>query len=339
LDGVYRNVRRDKRCTREDCPGGRELYRPLEDIRLALPYMNYGLDLVLLVGEEHVHRNQSLRQICRDLHERGVKPDQSHVGELLRAYLALCEVSRSEEARRAELVKQGGIVLMADGVHFDNRSPVVYVCWDALSGTVLCSERKPFRGEHDLEPLLVRVKEMGVPVLGVVTDKDTGLVPAVKKVFPDVPYQLCQTHFLKNCAGGMDKDLKALGESVERRADKVREVETRMHKARRKKEAAVAQANKSAPLPEQAPQKQPLPDVGEVPKGSAPQAAQACSEQELATQLCALVRHNARVSGRALLAPPQMERHRRLELIRDSLDATRKKRPPRPRCSMPSPRR
>ena len=389
LDGVYRNVRRDKHCTREGCPMGAKLYRPLEDIRLALPYMSYGLDVVLLVGEQHVHQKQSLRQIGRDLWEREVKVDQSHVGELLRAYLALCEVSRSQEALVARLVAQGGIVLMVDGVQFDNRSPVVYVGWDALSGTVLCSERQPFRGQRDLEPLLMRIKEMGIKVLGVVSDKDTGLVPAVEKVFKEVPHQLCQTHFLKNCAKGMEPDLKALGESVEQRAEKVREVEARMHKARQKKQAAGAAVNLAVCLteaspskgspppldsrsaepaaarpkppgadvgevpPEVAPQaveaaqpaaerpeppvapdsaepaaarpKPPGADVGEVPPEVAPKAKETASEEELATQFCALVRANARVSGRALLAPAQMERHQRLEQIRQSLDEVRKK--------------
>ena len=69
----------------------------------------------------------------------------------------------------------------------------------------------------------------------------------------------------------------------------------------------------------------------------APKAKETASEEELATQFCALVRANARVSGRALLAPAQMERHQRLEQIRQSLDEVRKKKPTRPRCLTPSP--
>jgi len=87
---------------------------------------------------------------------------------------------------RGRLLAQGGIVLMADGVQFDDTSPVLYVVWDALSGVPLFGERKPFRGEEDLIPLLMRVKEMDVPVIGAVSDKEKGLVPAVAEVFPDV---------------------------------------------------------------------------------------------------------------------------------------------------------
>lgn len=63
---------------------------------------------------------------------------------------------------------------------------------------------------------------MGVPVRGITTDAEKGLVPAVKQVFPEVPYQLCRTHFLKNCARPMEPDLQALGASVALRAERVR---------------------------------------------------------------------------------------------------------------------
>ena len=39
---------------------------------------------------------------------------------------------------------------MCDGVQFDDRSPVLYLVWDSLSGTPLFGERKQYRGEEDL---------------------------------------------------------------------------------------------------------------------------------------------------------------------------------------------
>jgi hypothetical protein len=122
---------------------------------------------------------------------------------------------------------------MCDGVQFDDRAPVLYVAWDALSGTPLFSERKPFRSEDDLRPMLERVKAMGVPVIAIVSDKEKGLVPAVEAVFPDVPYQFCQTHFMKNCAKPLEKDLSALGGSVVRRATRVHKIAKKINDAER----------------------------------------------------------------------------------------------------------
>ncbi len=230
LDGLVHSVERDKRCPQRECPGRSRIYRPPQDIRLALPSMSYGLDVVVWVGEGHLTRGESLRQLGRELNQNQVPIDQTQVGELLRTYLVLGRLCRGDEATlRTRLLEQGGIVLMVDGVQYDDRSPVLYLCWDALSGTPLFGERKEFRGRDDLSPLLERVKAMDVPVIGIVTDKEKGLVPAVQAVFPQVPYQFCHTHFLKNCAKPMESDLSELGASVAQRAESVQKIAAQLH--------------------------------------------------------------------------------------------------------------
>ena len=129
---------RDKRCPQRDCASQGTLYRPLVDLRLALPRMSFGLDVVVTVGERHLDRGESLSQIGRDLTEKGVPIHQTHVGQLLRSFVALCQLTRGDQEQvRQRLVQQGGIYLMIDGVQFDARSPVLYLCWDAKSGTPL----------------------------------------------------------------------------------------------------------------------------------------------------------------------------------------------------------
>src|SRR5580658_9383764 len=108
LDGPYRVIRRDKRCPDSECAGHSTLYRPMEDIRLALPYKMFGLDVICWVGQQHLGRSLSLRQIGRDLNDKKVPIDQTHVGELLRDYLALCQLSHPAEAVLQKLRAQGG---------------------------------------------------------------------------------------------------------------------------------------------------------------------------------------------------------------------------------------
>jgi hypothetical protein len=184
LDGPYRVIRRDKRCPDSECAGHSTLYRPIEDIRLALPYKMFGLDVICWVGQQHLGRSLSLRQIGRDLNDKKVPIDQTHVGELLRDYLALCQLSHPAEAVLQKLRAQGGIVLMVDGVQHDDRSPVLYLVWDALSGTPLLGERKEYRGEGDLVVLLEQVKKLDIPVLAVVSDS-AGRSLARRKEEPD----------------------------------------------------------------------------------------------------------------------------------------------------------
>ncbi len=228
LDEAFRLIRRDKRC-RKDCPGPRPIYYAPRDLRIVLPRRIYGLDVTLYIGEHHLSDGEALAQVTRDLNGRGVHIDQRHTGRIFRDFLALAKLARGDdEALCARLRAQGGIVLMCDGVQFEDRSPVLYLVWDAISGQPLFGERKLYRGADDLVPLLERVREMDIPVIGAVTDKEKGLVPAVEQVFPEVPYQYCQSHFLKNCASPLKEDTSAVGASVRRRAEAVRKIGKRL---------------------------------------------------------------------------------------------------------------
>jgi len=340
LDTVFWLKRRDKQC-RKDCPGERPIFHAPRDLRIMLPGRIYGLDVTLYVGERHLLDGVSLAQIARDLHARGVPIDERHTGRVFRDFVALTLLDRGDEAAlQARLRDQGGIVLMCDGVQFEDRSPVLYLVWDAVSGEPLFGERKLYRGEDDLVPLLQRVRDMGIPVIGVVTDKEKGLVPAVQRVFPEVPYQFCQTHFLKNCAEPLQVDLSALQASVRRRADAVRKLGKRLASAASAPPPAVSAdpvvpaTGAPAPRAERPadvlvpaaalPPLGPSPDTADQPpQASAPQAT--LTEQGLVQEVCELVRVNSRVSGKAPLAPPELKRQERLEALRALVGEARKR--------------
>lgn len=332
LDTVFWMRRRDKRC-RPDCPGPRPIWYAPRDLRVVLPQRIYGLEVTLYVGEHHLLDAISLCQITRDLNQRGVLIDQRHTGRVFRDFVALSHLARGDDAAvRARLRAQGGIVLMCDGVQFDERSPVLYLVWDAISGEPLFGERKPYRSEADLVPLLERVRSMDVPVIGVVTDKEKGLVPAVARVFPEVPYQYCQTHFLKNCAKPLQADLSALQASVRRRAEAVREIGK-----------LVAPSASAVPPTVEAEVMAEPPDVSpsvehlfpeDAPATAAAEATPpedetsspvAMSEHDLVREVCDLVRVNSRVSGKAPLDPAELKRHERLKELRDLVNEAREK--------------
>lgn len=301
IDDVYRVVRQPKWCQAQDCAGFHKTYLPPVDLRFALPKMTFGTDVILELGERHLSHRIALSEIGRDFTDRGVLMSQRTTCNLLRAYIALTKAARGDDERlRDRLRSQGGIVLMADGVQFDNNSPVLYLVWDAISGEPLFGERKPFRGADDLVPLLERVKTMDVPVIAAVSDKEKGLLPAIAQVFPDVPHQLCQLHFLKNCALGMESDLHDLSASVTIRAERVQKIAKRLHdKGFDSIENAVAAGTTVA---------EPL------------------SEEHLVAELCSMARHASRASGRAPLNPPEFVRHNELENVRAAVQQAKKKR-------------
>jgi len=309
---------------------------------VVLPGRIYGLGVTLYVGERHLRDGVSLGRITRDLNAHGVPVDQRHTCRIFRDFLTLTKLERGDDdVLRAQLRAQGGIVLMFDGVQFDDRSPVLYLAWDARSGTPLFGERKLYRGEDDLVPLLERVRDMRVPIIGVVTDKEKGLVPAVKAVFPGVPYQFCHTHFLKNCAKPLQEDLTALQASVRRRADAVREITKRGEERDRstpvrtpdavgphpEADTASAEAAGQAVAACDADRAEGAPSEP-TPASDGPADA-ALTEGDLVRQVGELVRVNSRVSGKAPLAPAELARHERLAKIEAFVRDAAKKTAPR----------
>jgi hypothetical protein len=357
LEGLVHHRARDKRCPNRECEGHGTLYRPLVDLRLALPRKSFGLDVILEVGRRHLDQEQSLSRIGRDLSNRGVPIHQTHVGELLRDYLVVCRLCRGDApAVQQKLREQGGIYLLVDGVQCDDKSPVLYVGWDGRSGTPLFGERLAKRDTDAVSGMLRRVKKMNVPVLGIITDGEPGLVTAANRVFPEVPQQLCQTHFLFNCAEPLEEDLKELQASVEERAEKVRKLKKRLDRqAQASIPESVSAPSASAPsvsapsaparsAPSAAVRSAPsaaVPFVSPPPAAvlpaSVPAVAQAAtlaesaaqsrpiSELEMARTLCDAVRLHARVSGKAPLNPRQLVRHQHLEKVRAFIEQARKK--------------
>ena len=300
--------------------------------------MSFGLDVVVFFGVGHLKQGRSLSELGRELSDTGVPIHQTHVGRLFRNFVALCKMVRGDEERvRQLLLEQGGIILMVDGVQFDDRSPVLYMCWDALSGTPLFGERLEARDAAALNQFLRKVKRMGVPVLGVVTDGEKGLVPAVQAVFPEIPHQLCQTHFLKNCAKPMEEDLRQLGQSVADRMERVRRLQKRLVKSLASESSAAEdtqpQATASPPAREQAAAAEQTKSASKPPATLNQQelVAEPISEKELAMQLCRMAKLDARATGKAPLNPPELVRHQRLEKVREIAHEATKKKASQPR--------
>lgn len=82
LDGLMHHLCRDKSCLDQGCEGYGTQYRPLVDLRWALPRMTFGLDVVVAVGERHLGQGRSLSELGRELTGQGVPIHQTHVGRL-----------------------------------------------------------------------------------------------------------------------------------------------------------------------------------------------------------------------------------------------------------------
>jgi hypothetical protein len=284
-------VARDKSCPNADCSAYHKPIRPFsEGLLPVLPRCEYGLDVVVFVGEGRLTGGKSQPQIHQELEEQhGVRISGRHVGNLFKIFLALVHAVNAEtDVIRRFLVAQGGIILSIDGVAFDDTSPVLYVLRDVLSGEILYSERVDRRDDTKLGELLEKIKALGVPVLGVISDKEKAIVSAVARVFPDVPHQYCHLHFLKNLAKPMDSDLAALGTAV-------KEVLTDIKRLDRDLQTQ-AETHRSSP-----------------------------AELAMAQSLVKAARAAGSVSGDAVLDPAPLKRLQRLQRVAETAEAASKK--------------
>ena len=202
LEGLVRLRLVVRRCVNPQCELYQQSLRPEQEGAFALPQGEFGLDVIALVGAlRHAH-HRSVPEIHRELLGRGVTISERTVTNLLDRYEELVALRLTDRvALQEKLNKQGRVVLAIDGLQPDVGHEVLWVVRECLSGEVLLARSLLSGTEESLVNLLREVvKELEVPVLGVVSDGQHPIRRAVGRVFPKVPHQLCQFHYLREAA-------------------------------------------------------------------------------------------------------------------------------------------
>jgi hypothetical protein len=156
-----------------------------------------------------------------------------------------------------------------------------------LSGLPLFAEEKICRGEADLVPFIAQLKTLDVPILSVVSDKETGLAPAIKTALGSkIKHQYCQKHYLGRICDFMEADLAGLGAEV-------RKVEEALRSFERDLERKELIGNKL--------------------------------EKDELERLCGYARAAARRYGRDITRPPALLRHEGLQQVVKAIEDLKKK--------------
>src|SRR3972149_4700859 len=175
LDGYHMLAMRDRRCPDRACEGRAMILKAADEHRFALKKDVYGFDVMFEIAERRLQDDLSFEEIQRRLNARGVPISLSSVCDAFKRFVALTSCCGAESEETLEkLRKQGGMVVLIDGVQFDDHSPVLYLVIDAISRTPLFAERHAVRSKDGLVPILMRLKAMDVPVRAFVTDMEKG---------------------------------------------------------------------------------------------------------------------------------------------------------------------
>jgi hypothetical protein len=188
-------------CQSPRCQLRAVVYRPEEEGLLALRGYTFGLDVVALIGELRFQAHRSIPEIHARLVEEGVSISDKEVALLAEVYLALVTTAAAADpAALDELRALGGIVLSIDGVQPEKGNETLYLLRELQTGRVLLARNLRSSSTAEIEKLIEEVKALGLPILGVVSDKQSSICLAVERALPDVPHQICQYHYLRDMA-------------------------------------------------------------------------------------------------------------------------------------------
>jgi len=202
LTGVARLNLTIRRCRNADCVAHKKPFRPEAEGRFALPHHEFGLDVVALVGRLRYAEHRSVPEIRTRLVGRGLLIAERTVTNLLDRYDELLAVALTDDRRlKKVLAVQKRVIVAIDGLQPDVGHEVLWVVRDVLSSEILLAKSLLSARQKDLAQLLRQVRDAcPVPVAGVISDGQHSIRKAVAEVFPEVPHQLCQFHYLREAA-------------------------------------------------------------------------------------------------------------------------------------------
>lgn len=235
LSEVVYAVNLGYKCPNPACPKPDVVYRSAVAESLCLKHLSYGMDVLAEVGYLRFQQHSTRAEIHGALRERKVLISERQVQYLYEAYLALLKCSAPEKLaeRRPQMLANGGMVLSLDGVQPEKGNETLWVVREVLTGTTINAGNLATSDSASLQDLLRPALDVGVPVIGVVSDGQRSIRLAVHALFPGVPHQLCHFHFLRDIAmptvnedRGLKTDLKkelrgikATEEKIEGRSD------------------------------------------------------------------------------------------------------------------------
>jgi hypothetical protein len=213
LDEVLSIASRPGHCPNPECSGHARRLLSAQGQSLAPANSTYGYDVIARIGWLRQHYFATYEQIHADLSQR-VAISASHVRALYqRSYLPLLACHERRQRGRLDTLasEQGGLLISLDGLQPEAGEPQLWFIRELSTGLTLRSGWLSRQTQDAFEDFLEPLSELGWPILGVLSDKQTGLEQAVARKFSESPHQWCQAHYLRNLASPLsdaDTELK-----------------------------------------------------------------------------------------------------------------------------------
>jgi len=191
---------RPKHCTNPEC-SEHTAWPAATWQHLAPKGGTYGYDVIAQLGWERQKGRTRFAEVLTRL-TSAVQISESQVRYLYHFHylpLLACH-ERQHLADLATWAQTTGLILGLDGLMPEGGEPQLWVVrelhhgWTLRCGWLARQDRTTFA--EFLQP----IADLGVPVVATLSDKQTGLLPALPQVFPHAQHSFCQVHYLKNAA-------------------------------------------------------------------------------------------------------------------------------------------
>ena len=201
LNGVIQIAQRTKRCINPACSVHSGIWGSAQWRQIAPVSCTYGYDVIAQIGWQRQTLLQPFGVIHTDLSSRLWISEAQVRGLYHYRYLPLLAChERQQRGRLEEVAKQVGLLLTLDGLAPEGGEPQLWLVRELLSGVTLRCGWMSRQDQTAFVNFLRPIADLGLRVTAVLSDKQSGLLPAVAEVFPQAKHAFCQIHYLHNVA-------------------------------------------------------------------------------------------------------------------------------------------
>lgn len=201
LTGALTIAQRLKRCADPHCPGHQPPFKSAQWQQIAPTYCTYGYDVIAQLGWQRQTHREPFAAIQESLRVH-LQISESQVRYLYHdKYLPLLACHERQHQERLQAVaEQRGLILSLDGLAPEGGEPQLWVVRELQTELTLRSGWLSEQDQTTFVNFLQPIRDPGLRVVAVISDKQRGLAPAVAEVFPEAKHGFCQMHYLKNAA-------------------------------------------------------------------------------------------------------------------------------------------
>jgi hypothetical protein len=201
MEERLRIAQRAKHCINPDCALYAGAWGSIEWRQIAPVSCGYGYDVIAQIGWQRQTLQRPFAVIHEDLqHQMGICESQVR-GLYHYRYLPLLACHERQQLERLKgMAEQAGLILALDGLAPEGGEPQLWLVRELRSGATLRCGWMSQQDQAAFAAFLRPIANLGLPISAVLSDKQSGLLPAIAEVFPRAKHALCQIHYLRNAA-------------------------------------------------------------------------------------------------------------------------------------------